>query len=364
MSAISHVNHPSREHAFVSLLDAIGQNTELAPAQIEQAVAALTDPAEPDSAKAAFLRALRAKGETAGEIAGFARALLARAVDPAIDPVTLLGPMIDVCGTGGDQLDLFNVSTTVAFVLAGGGAAVVKHGNRAVTSQSGGADVLAALGVPLDLPPAALRRSLETTGFGFLFAPQYHPAFKAIGPVRRLLAAEGIGTIFNLLGPLLNPARPDHQLVGLFTSGLTPTYAEVLRQLGRRSVWVVHGEGGMDELSTLGATNVSRFDLRQRPETIHETITPEHATLLRINSLDELRGGTAEDNARTLTGILSGEIGGARRDIVLLNAAAGFVVAGLSADLSTGVERARTAISNGQASRVLENAQKTPPANR
>ncbi len=319
-------------------------------------MAALADPAEPDPGKAAFLRALRAKGETPGVIAGFARALLARAVDPEIDPARLPGPMIDVCGTGGDQLHLFNVSTTVAFVLAGGGATVVKHGNRAVTSKSGGADVLAALGVPLDLPPAALRRSLETTGFGFLFAPQYHPAFKAIGPVRRQLAAEGIGTIFNLLGPLLNPARPDHQLVGIFTAGLTPTYAEVLRQLGRRSVWVVHGEGGMDELSTLGATNVSRFDLRHRPETIHETVTPEQAGLSRIDTLDELLGGSAEENARMLFDLLNGEIGGARLELVLLNAAAGFVAAGLSPDLPAGVERGRNSVSSGRALRVLERA--------
>ncbi len=342
--------------SFSPWLETLAYPAELSPAQIDSAVAALADPAEPDPGKATFLRALRAKGETPGEIAGFARALLTRAVDPQVDPARLPGPMIDVCGTGGDQLHLFNVSTTVAFVLAGGGAAVVKHGNRAVTSRSGGADVLAALGVPLDLPPAALRHSLETTGFGFLFAPQYHPAFAAIGPVRRQLAAEGIGTIFNLLGPLLNPARPDHQLVGIFTAGLTKTYAEVLRQLGRRSVWVVHGAGGMDELSTLGVNHVSRFDLRRSRETFHETLTPEQTGLPRINTLDELRGGTAEDNARVLTGILSGEIGRARRDIVLLNAAAGFVAAGLSADLLAGVEQARTSLSSGRALRILEHA--------
>ncbi len=345
------------DHGLLApLLDVLGRTMDLSPEQIEAAIAALTDPAQPDPGKAAFLRALRAKGETPAEIAGFARALLARAVDPGIDPARLPGPMIDVCGTGGDQLHLFNVSTTVAFVLAGGGAAVVKHGNRAVTSKSGGADVLAALGVPLDLPPAVLRRSLETTGFGFLFAPQYHPAFAAIGPVRRQLAAEGIGTIFNLLGPLLNPARPDHQLVGIFASDLTATYAEVLRQLGRRSVWVVHGEGGMDELSILGGTNVSRFDLRHSGETFHEIITPEHAGLPRLDTLDALRGGTAKDNASTLVGILSGEITGPRRDIVLLNAAAAFVVAGLSSDLPAGVEKACETIAGGQALRALEKA--------
>ncbi len=333
--------------------------SELSPAQIDRAVAALTDPAAPDSGKAAFLRALRAKGETPAEIVGFARALLARAVDPEIDPARLPGPAIDVCGTGGDQLHLFNVSTTVAFVLAGGGAAVVKHGNRAVTSKSGGADVLAALGVPLDLPPAGLRRSLETSGFGFLFAPRYHPAFAAIGPVRRQLAAEGISTIFNLLGPLLNPARPAHQLVGIFTPGLTKTYAEVLRQLGRRSGWVVHGAGGMDELSTLGGTHVSRFDLARGTETFHELLTPEHAGLPQQDALGVLLGGTAAENARVLVGLLSGEITDARRDLVLLNAAAGFVVAGLSDDLPAGVAKARDAISSGRALRALERA-KTP----
>ena len=340
----------------VSAFPSPAEHAELVPEQIERAVAALIDPAEPPLGKADFLRALRAKGETGAEIAGFARALLARAVDPGIDLARLPGPAIDVCGTGGDQLHLFNVSTTVAFVLAGGGAVVLKHGNRAVTSQSGGADVLAAVGIPLDLPPAGLRRSLETSGFGFLFAPQYHPAFAAIGPVRRQLAAEGFGTIFNLLGPLLNPARPDHQLVGIFAPDATGTYAEVLRQLGRRSAWVVHGAGGMDELSTLGVTHVSRFDLRAHVATTHETLTPEDAGLCRIDTVDELRGGTAAENARVLVGILSGEVSGARRDLVLLNAAAGFVVAGLSADLPAGVERARESIASGRALGALDRA--------
>ena len=349
------MSSPARPHgSFAPLLDALAQGAELSPAQIESAVAALTDEHEPDAGKAAFLRALRAKGETPGEIAGFAQALLARAVDPLTDPAQMPGPMIDVCGTGGDRLHLFNVSTTVAFVLAGGGACVVKHGNRAITSQSGGADVLAALGVPLELPPDGLRRSLEETGFGFLFAPQYHPAFKAIGAVRRLLAAEGVSTIFNLLGPLLNPARPAHQLAGVYSGEMLGTYAEVLRQLGRRSAWVVHGAGGMDELSTLGETRVCRFGPDGRGSM--ETVTPEEAGLARVPDLDGLRGGTAGDNAQTLAGILSGEIGGARRDIVLLNAAAGFVAAGLAANLPAGVARAREAIESGRAVRTLERA--------
>ena len=345
---------PSRDNhgAFAPLLDSLATGVELSPAQVETAVAALTDEQEPDAGKAAFLRALRAKGETPAEIAGFARAMLTRAVDPGIDPARLPGPTIDVCGTGGDQLHLFNISTTVAFVLAGGGACVVKHGNRAITSKSGGADVLAALGVPLDLPPDAARDALARTGFCFLFAPQYHPAFKAVAPVRRQLAAEGVSTIFNLLGPLLNPARPAHQLVGVYSGALLPTYAEVLRQLGRRSAWAVHGAGGMDELSTLGASQVCRFDDGGGPIRA-ETVTPEDAGLPRVASLEELRGGTAGENARVLTGILSGQIGGARRDVVLLNAAAAFVAAGVAPGLAAGVERAAEAIDSGRAQGVL-----------
>ncbi len=343
---------PPSHHSFAALLDSLARGVELLPAQVETAVAALTDEREPEAGKAAFLRALRAKGETPGEIAGFARAMLTRAVDPGIDPDRMPGPMIDVCGTGGDQLHLFNISTTVAFVLAGGGACVVKHGNRAITSKSGGADVLAALGVPLDLTSERLRDALEMTGFGFLFAPRYHPAFKAIAPVRRQLAAEGVSTIFNLLGPMLNPARPAYQLVGVYDGALLPTYAEVLRQIGRRSAWAVHGAGGMDELSTLGESQVCRFVGAGGP--VHaETITPEDAGLPRVASLDELRGGNAEENARVLTGILSGQIGGARRDVVLLNAAAAFVAAGLASGLTVGVERAAEAIDSGRARDVL-----------
>ncbi len=337
--------------AFSPLLEALARGEDLSPAEIDAAVAALTDPAAPDAAKAGFLRALRAKGEAPAEIAGFVRALLARAVDPGIDPARLPGPALDVCGTGGDRLNLFNVSTTACFVLAAGGVAVVKHGNRAVTSRSGGSDVLAALGVNADPTPAEARRQLEAGGVGFLFAPRYHPAFAAVAAGRRLLAAEGTRTIFNLLGPLLNPARPAYQLLGVFEPALTATFAETLRQLGRRRAWAVHGAGGMDELSTLGPTQVSRCE-NGRVEA--GFITPEEAGLPRAGSLDALRGGTPEENAATLVGLLRGEIAGPRLDLVLLNAAAGFVVAGLSADLGAGVERAREAIASGRASRVLE----------
>lgn len=347
--------HPLATRVLDNLIQPLSEGETLDALQVEAAVAALIDGGVPDSSKAAFLRALRAKGETPLEIAAFASALLAYAVDPGIDPANVPGPLLDVCGTGGDQLHLFNVSTTVSFVLAAGGAVVVKHGNRAVTSRSGGADVLAALGVRLDLPPPDLRRCVETLGIGFLFAPHYHPAFKAIVPVRRQLAAEGISTIFNLLGPLLNPVRPASQLVGVFSSALTPVFAEVLQQLGRRRVWAVHGEGGMDELSILGATDVSRFDLDSPDDAagagavVHEQVFPEDAGLRTLASVEVLRGGEAVENARVLTGILGGEIDDARLDIVLFNAAAGFIAAGLAGDLREGVAHGREAIRNGQA---------------
>ncbi len=312
--------------------------------QVGHGVAELLSAEVPDAAKADFLKALRAKGETAAEIAAFVQALLARAVDPALDPARLPGPMLDVCGTGGDQLHLFNVSTTVMFVLAAGGACVVKHGNRAITSHCGGADVLEELGVRLELPPADLRRCVETHGLGFLFAPAYHPAFKAIGPVRRALAAEGIPTIFNLLGPLLNPARPAYQLVGIFSPVLLPKYAEALALLARARAWAVHGSG-MDELSLAGPSAVCEVaDGRVR----EFTLDPAELGLAPC-AVEALRGGDRRENAAILTGILDGTDTGPRRDIVLLNAAAGFVITGLAASLPAGLDRARVEVESGRA---------------
>lgn len=329
---------------------------EFSPGEVASAVVALLAPEAEVSEvrKAIFLSDLRARGETPGEIAAFARAMLERAVDPGVDPARLPGPLLDVCGTGGDRLDLFNVSTTAAFILAAGGAAVAKHGNRGVSSRAGSSDVLAALGVPLDRTPADARRDLETHGLCFLLAPRYHPAFAAVAPVRRALAAEGISTVFNLLGPLLNPARPARQMVGVFDAALTATFAQVFRELGRERAWAVHGAAGdgrgMDEFSTLGPTMVAACEAG---EVKSLQLTPEDAGLPRAASLAELRGGAAAENARILVNILSGEVTGARRDLVLLNAGAGFVVAGLSVDLPAGVERARAVIEGGGALRKL-----------
>ena len=317
---------------------------ELTPDEIEEVVEMLAAPEETDDLKADFLRRLRARGETAAEIAGFAEALLRRAVDPGLSPVTLAGPLIDVCGTGGDRCDLFNVSTTSMFVVAAAGATVAKHGNRAVTSQSGGADVLEALGIRIDLPPAEFRRCLAETGLGFLFAPLYHPAFKAIGPVRKRLAAEGVATIFNLLGPLLNPARPPRQIVGLFSEPLLPLYGDALAHLGREKAWVVHG-AGLDELTTTG---VNQVEERASGASRRFTLDPRDYGFAPAH-IAELRGGDRTLNAALLEGILSGEIRGPKREMVELNSGAALYVAGVAADLPEAFARAREALASGAA---------------
>ena len=332
-----------------SLIADLQSSADLTSEQVEHAVSQLVSADIADSSKADFLKALRNKGETAEEIAAFARSMLARAVDPGIDAARVNGPMLDVCGTGGDKLELFNVSTAVMFVLAAGGVVVVKHGNRAITSKCGGADVLEELGVTLDLPPEKLRESVERDGLGFIFAPAYHPAFKAIIPVRRALAAEGIPTVFNLLGPLLNPVRPAYQLVGIFSPILLPKYADALAVLGRARAWAVHGSG-MDELSLCGSTEVREVI----NGSVNEFRVDPRDIGLHFCGLTELRGGDRAENARILLGILEGEERGPRRDLVLLNAAAGFVITGLAADLAAGYELAREQITSGKARAKLD----------
>ena len=293
----------------------------------------------------AFLVALRMKGETPEEILGAARVM--RTMVTKI-PVRLKAgePLVDTCGTGGDGSGTFNISTTVAFVVAGAGVKVAKHGNRSVTSRSGSADCLEALGKDLDLGPEEVAREIEDVGIGFLFAPRLHPAMRyAAGPRREL----GIRTIFNVLGPLVNPAGADRQLVGVFSRGLCPVLAKVLGGLGAKRSWVVFGEGGLDEIGLLGRTWVAEWDGN---EVRGFEILPEDVGIKRAG-LEEISGGDAMENARILRAILSGEEKGPRRDVVLLNAGAALVVAGKARDLKEGVELSRATIDSGKAFGVL-----------
>ena len=318
---------------------------DLSREQVGEAVASLLSTDEGNDSKAMFLKALRAKGETAQEIAAFVVELLARAVDPQIDPAKLPGPMIDVCGTGGDKMNLFNVSTTSMFVLAAGGAVVVKHGNRGVTSKCGGADVLESLGIKIDPAPEVLKRCVETTGMGFLFAPNYHPAFKAIGPVRKMLAEHGVTTIFNSLGPLLNPARPTYQLVGVFDRTMLSKYAAVLRLLGRKRAWALNSAGA-DEIMPFESTDI--VETVAGSEEGEFIIHPWHMGIAPCE-IGDLHGGDCATNAAILNGVLDGSVRGGKRDIVLLNAAAGFVVTGLAHDMHAGIALASEQIDSGHA---------------
>jgi anthranilate phosphoribosyltransferase len=331
------------------LIHHITHDTELLPDEIHAAAQRLVDPAESADSKAAFLRALAQRGETPNEIAGFVMEFLALAVDPGVDRAKAPGPLLDVVGTGGDKLNLFNVSTTAMFILAGGGVCVTKHGNRGITSKSGGADVLEALGVRIDLPPEKMARGIEEIGLGFFFAPLYHPAFKAVAEARKLLASEGQRSMFNLLGPLLNPIRPEHQLVGVFDASWTAVFAEILKQLGRRCAWVVHGTAetgqGMDELSTVGPNTV--WQVKGGGVAELSIDVPAHG--FPTASLADLAGGDAVTNAQILEGILSGTVLGPKRDIAVLNAAAGFVITGLADDLAAGKTLAEETLDRGAA---------------
>ncbi|MEI6535342.1 MAG: anthranilate phosphoribosyltransferase, partial [Verrucomicrobiaceae bacterium] len=294
-------------------------------------------------------RALSDKGETPAEIAAFVEEFLRHAVEPGIDENALPGPVLDVVGTGGDKLNLFNVSTTAMFILAAGGVLVVKHGNRGITGKSGGADVLEALGVKIDMEPNRLERCVREVGIGFIFAPLYHPAFKAVAEARKLLAGEGRRSIFNLLGPLLNPARPPHQLVGVFDEKLVPVFAEILKRLGRKSAWVVHGETddgrGMDELSTLGKNTVAKL---AKSGITMTTLDGASLGFARAR-IGDLIGGDATENAGILEGILSCRVKGPKRDIAVLNAAAGFVITGKAADIGQGRLLAEELLDRGAA---------------
>ncbi len=322
----------------------------LDPSEVKVAADFLLDEGADLSQKEHLLEALSAKGETAEEIAEFVSAFLEKAVEPAFVDWGFEGPTIDVCGTGGDQLDLFNVSTTCMFVVAAAGAVVVKHGNRGITSKSGGADVLEALGIQIDLPSEKVGECLAEAGVGFLFAPKYHPAFKAVVPVRAALAKRGIRTIFNLIGPLLNPAHPECQLVGVFEKSLCPVFADILGRLGRKRAWAVHGmtaDGrAVDEVSLMGPTRICQSGSLQK--SVDEEIQVGDFGMTHAN-LTDLQGGGAEENAQILKSILSGQNQGPQRDMVVLNAAAAITCAGIADHMQDGVKLAQNLIDSGAA---------------
>lgn len=342
-----------------SLIHHLEAKQDLSPREIESAAEFLLDVTGSAEKKAHLLEALAAKGETPTEIAGFVETFLQHAVNPHIHLLDLEGPTLDLCGTGGDHLNLFNVSTTSMFIAAAAGAVVVKHGNRGITSKSGGADVLEALGVRLDLSADEFRDCLSNAGVGFLFAPMYHPAFKAVAEARKLLGQKKVRTIFNLIGPLMNPARPECQMVGVFQRDLCPVFAEILQRLGRDSVWAVNGrtqEGhSVDEVSLMGDTRICKAGNYQDQE--DEEICPEDFGLRRAHVTD-LQGGDAAENAIILENILSGKETGPKRDIVLLNAATALACAGLSDHIGDGIEIARETIKDGSALEKLRLLQK------
>src|SRR5256886_11081122 len=306
---------------MISLIEKIRAGIDLSAFDVQEAAAFLLSDSIDAKTKADFLTALHNKGESASEIASFVRVLLERAVPLEIEEVD--GPIVDVCGTGGDGIDLFNGSTAITVVLAAGGATVVKHGNRGVTSRSGSADVLEALGVAIDLEPDDLRECIKRLGCGFVFARTYHPAFRALAEMRLRLARRQQRTIFNLLGPLLNPARPKRQLIGVFSPDLTMLFADVLRRLDCERAWIVSGTAvdslTMDDVSTIGPTVIAEVNSREITSAVLDTrwLGIPQATL------PELTGGDAKTNAETIMRILAGGETGPKHDLVIAKAAAG-----------------------------------------
>ena len=291
----------------------------------------------------ALLVALRMKGETVDEIAGLARVMRSKAV-----PVVLgQGGVVDTCGTGGDRSGTFNISTAAALVASAAGVPIAKHGNRAMSSRCGSADVLEALGVQINLDAEEVARCVQTRGIGFMFAPLFHPAMKYAAPVRREL---GIRTVFNILGPLTNPAGARTQLLGVAEPSLAPKLAAVLERLGARHALVVHGYGGLDELSITGPSVI--YHVREGRTIEHISLRPQDVGL-PVAPMASIQGGSAEDNAQIIRSVLSGDLG-PRRDVILLNAAAVLYAAEFAGSIQAGIEIAASAIDSGNALRTLD----------
>jgi len=324
-----------------ALLGRVAAGTALSEAEAEQAFDIIMSGNATPSQMGGFLMALRVRGETVDEITGAARVMRAK-----VHPIVAPPGTVDTCGTGGDASGTWNISTAAAIIVAACGVPVAKHGNRAASSRSGAADVLSALGVNIDCDMALVQRALDEVGLCFLMAPRHHTAMRNVGPTRVEL---GTRTIFNLLGPLSNPAGARRQLLGVFSQAWVEPLAHVLGRLGSDRAWVVHGSDGLDEITTTGPTHVA--ELRDGKVRTF-SVTPEDAGLERAEAA-ALKGGDPATNAAALKALLEGETG-AYRDIALLNAGAALLVAGKAEDLQAGVDLARRAIASGDARRVLE----------
>jgi anthranilate phosphoribosyltransferase len=312
--------------ALTDLTSRLVQHIDLTAAEVEVAAAALAEPLVPDDGKAAFLRALADKGETAAELAAFAEAFRARALDPGVGDCS--AQAIDIVGTGGDHTGAFNISSLVVLTLACAGVPVMKHGNRGITSKCGSADLLGGLGFRLDAPPEKLREALRQLGYVFFFAPAFHPAFKHIAPARKALAAEGRRSVFNVLGPLINPGRPAHVLLGVFSAGWTPLMADTLERLGAAGGIAAHGmidaARGVDELTSATDTRVRGFGRNRNLDT---TWTPEGLGLRRAD-FAELLGGDLAHNLALVDALLAGRGPDGLADTVALNAAVALWICG------------------------------------
>jgi len=322
-------------------IEAVTDGEDLTLAQAREAATAVFEDAT-EAQIGALLAALRAKGETEAEIAGFAQGMrdAARTIDPD------RSPLVDTCGTGGDDYDTINVSTTSTFVAAGAGVPIAKHGNYSVSSSSGSADVLEEVGVTVDAEPPAVEAAIEEEGIGFMLAPVFHPAMKAvIGPRKEL----GMRTIFNVLGPLTNPAGADAQVLGVYDDDLVPLIGDAVAEMPAQHVLVVHGSG-LDEITIHDETTVAEV---RGDEVDHYTITPEDLGLERA-PIEEIAGGSPEENAADMQGIIEGEVTGPKRDVILANAGAAIYVAGEADSLEAGVEAARESIDSGAAAAKLD----------
>lgn len=323
----------------------------LTAAEVEVAAAALAEPAESDEAKAEFLTALSAKGETAVEVAAFARAFRARAIDPGVEAWSARA--IDIVGTGGDHAGGFNISSLVVLVLASAGVTVMKHGNRGITSKCGSADLLAALGVNLQAPPEKLRRALDELGYVFFFAPNFHPAFKHIGPVRKVLAARGQRSVFNILGPLINPGRPAHILLGVYAEPWVAKLAAALDSLGTGAGLAAHGvlgtDRGIDELTTATPNRVR--GIGRLRELNAEWNAPDFG--LNVAPFAELQGGDLAANLALTEALLAGRGPAGLADTIALNAAVAMWIVGKTASVREGVAFAREQLLGGAVAKKI-----------